>query len=404
MSQGSLYCSVSNTTLCTGKLISYHKSPFPTFGLLQNCSEPCNGVYFTDTQQLVLQLCIGILSAICIICSLIALIIYVVNYRIIRHPESPIYYTSLCYIGISFPHLLSIVVGSDTIRCNHHYTNSYNQSIVLQDGFEIPLCAVMFAVLYYSMLASWTWWLVMTFEWMICSIRLVYINWKWLILSHIVGWGAPLPLVIASLSLHTIKGNVMLMTCWITSGSNGQYQLAFIIVPLGVLILLCSCFLLIGFSIGLKKIKQHSSANIHLSSSTRNVTKLLWAQLARTSSFSVLFLFINAVSFGCYLYEYFYQHEWEIEHVRVQVRLLRPSCFSDSPRISFSVLFGMYIVRIVASQLMGVVLLLWSLRKDLLCCCECKCRCDHNYMNTTINSNSAVLRSKSLSLETTNEF
>ena len=386
-------CSIANSSLCSGELIPYITESTVSFGPLENCSQPCDGIYLNSIQLNFLKFTITIFSAICLASSFFTIAMYVINYRIIRHPEAPIYYISLCYIGISFSHIVSNAVSNTTIRCDSKYTNYFNTSSILHNGLDLTLCAVLFSILYYSTLATWFWSLVMTVEWFVCLIRKKYLSWKWLSICHIVGWALPLPFLCGALPSSAVSGNVALQTCWITDQNDGPYQLIFLIIPLLFVIFANSVILLVGFLIG--TYKNRTSTN---SCSTKIISSPTISILARTSAFCVIFLIINSFTMGCYLYEYTYQNDWEIIYLQTQLCTKTPSCYPHSD-VPSGFILSIFLIRFIATELMSVLLLLWLLRKDILCCHilhKSQSNDDNNVMDTTINSGTVFSNSISL--------
>lgn len=376
-----------------GKLIPYAKSPSVSFGTLQNCSEPCNGIYYMDHQQTILKVTIIAINSISTISAFLSLLVFAINFRKIRHPEASMYYMALSSIGTSFTYVISQAIDKNNFRCSSLYKNSLNDSILIHDGLQNPFCATLFAILYYFTLAGWIWWTVMTIEWVICSIKRTLFKWKWAILLHIISWSAPLPFVIISLSLHAVSSSPVINTCWVSNQNNGYYQLSLVVIPSIGFVLLNSLLLIVGFLIGFRK-KYRATANLNTSLQSNAATAdrhFTPPHLLRTTSYSVLALLINAITMCCYLYEYMYQNAQEIKYLHAQVHLSTPACFPGSSDGYIDVLV-VTLVRIVSSQLMTVLLLFWLPRKELLC--DCKCHKEHD-LNATITS--SAIHSRSIS-------
>lgn len=381
----SYYCSITNSSLCGGKLIPYYHHYYdPSFGGISNCTEPCNGVYFSPIQITILQYIAISTSSICFIAGLIILMIYLFNFRKIHHPEAPLYYISLVNTFISFSHLLSsglTVVTSNGVHCDSSFTNYYNESALLQYGINNPYCVILFALYYYSLLSVWIWWTLLTLEWLICSIKTTFMRKKHIAILHAIGWSIPLLFLITVLSLGAVSGSSVERTCWI-SNRNDYELLLFLILPLSLCMLLNGMLLCIGFGIGCKKKKTAPQTPPSHPTTANHTTTPSIPLLARTSIFSTVYLIISGVLLVCYLYDYLYHKEWEMEYLRAIVHLIRTSCFTDSTTNHF-MLYSFTIIRIVGSQVVGVVLLLWILRKELLCGRSCG---EVTNLNVTITS------------------
>uniref|UniRef100_A0A1X7VNE1 G-protein coupled receptors family 2 profile 2 domain-containing protein n=1 Tax=Amphimedon queenslandica TaxID=400682 RepID=A0A1X7VNE1_AMPQE len=245
---GLLSCSLTNASvLCSGKLIPYHsQASQPVFGTLHNCSEPCNGAFFSQEQVDILHYSNLVLSCLSIITGCIILFLYLINYCKIKHPEAPIYYIAGLQLVISTMQLISGLYGtfnsmsstnsssdSEGLHCDDRYKNHFNESILLQDGGDNPFCLTIFAILYYSFLSILSWWTVITIEWLVTSIKRKITKKKYLyIISHIAGWSIPIPFLFTAAYLNAVSGSTTEMTCWISRRNESLYQLAFIITPL----------------------------------------------------------------------------------------------------------------------------------------------------------------------------
>ena len=394
-------CSITNTTiLCGGKLIQYYSHlSTPIFGTLENCSGPCNGAFFSQEQVDILQYTKLTLSCLGIISACIILFTYIANYCKIRHPEAPIFYIAGLQLLISLMHLISGVYGSfasvyDTnasssegLHCDSRYKNHYNESMLLQNGTENPFCITVFAILYYSTLSVLSWWTVLTIEWLLATIKRKQVKRKYLfIISHVTGWSAPLPFLFMAAYLNAISGSTTEMTCWISRRNDDHYQLGFIILPLSLTLTLNGILLLIGFCIGCKKARQ-----LRISSRNDEVTI---PQLARVSVYSVLQFTVSDLLLMSYMHQYWYQRDAEIKYLQFIVHRHVPSCYTQASD-NHILFFIIAILQILCSQIVGVALLLWILRRELLCRCKCEHRNNNNNnnnnnLNVTITSRSSA--------------
>ena len=205
--------------------------------------------------------------------------------------------------------------------------------------------------------------------------------------------GLALPFLCGALPSSAVSGNVALQTCWITDKNDGLYQLIFLIIPLLFVIFANSLILLVGFLIG--TYKNRTSTN---SCSTKISSSPSILILARTSAFCVIFLIINSFTMGCSLYEFTYQNDWEIIYLQTQLRTKNPSCYPHSD-VPTGFILSLFLIRFIATELMSVLLLLWLLRKDILCCHilhKSQSNDNNNVMNTTINSGTVFSNSISL--------
>ncbi len=100
-SKANMICSL-NATICTGDVIFHNVSYGISFGGVEKCSESCGGYDMVSLQRSILKYAILAFSILTLLSSAISLAFYIRNYRKIHHPEAPIYYISICYLGIAF--------------------------------------------------------------------------------------------------------------------------------------------------------------------------------------------------------------------------------------------------------------------------------------------------------------
>ena len=356
-------CQVNDSSLCTGKLIHNAHYTTTSFGGISNCTQSCRGVYFSDQQLTFLHYWTIAWSAISLASCIIALLVYIIYYRHVRHPEAPIYYIALCSVGVCLAYLLSKLTDKNALICDNQFNNSLNEPALISNLLDKPLCTFVFSAQYYFTMASWSWWLILTVEWLGVSLTDKYIPWKWQIVSHLLGWGTPVPFLLASVLMRAATGNSLLQICWFSLQHNGgRDQLVFVIAPLAVAVLFCSLLLICGFFISLCNLTQQEYRHRN-----KTVPRLL---LCRASLFSSVVLMINGLLLCCNLYELFLHHEWE--HFLLQGILYTRDAHCHQPRemIASTPNYPAVLTMIASSIATGVVILLWVPRRELFCCCR----------------------------------
>ena len=359
------HCTVTSSSLCSAGNLTHNAQFFTmiSFGAIPNCTQPCRGVYFSDQQLTFLHYWTVIWSSVCLASCFIVLVVYIICYRYIRHPEAPIFYIALCYIGICLAYLLSKLTDRNDLLCDNRFNNSHGEYALVSNIFDKPLCTMVFSAHYYFTLATWSWWLVLTVEWLGVSVTDRYISWKWQILSHLLGWGLPIPFLSVAVGTRAATGNSLLQLCWFSSQQNGgRGLLVFFILPLTAVILCCSLLLLSGFLINSCNLTQRQHKN-------RSTTVPLLS-LSRTSIFSTLFLVVNGLLLSCNLYELFLHSEWENHYLQTLLHTRNQDCHQPMLTMASRPSFPVVLTLVASSIVTGVVLLFWIPRKELLCCCR----------------------------------
>lgn len=350
---------VMPTLKCSGHLVVTENSNLSRFGSLGNCSESCDGVFFENDQQALLQVWIMCWSLATLIVSILIFLTCILNFRRLSGLESPIYYIALCYLFLSLTYTISIAVGKETLICEPNFKNSFNESSLLFDATNHPLCLVIFCVVYYFTLCTWSWWVIYTMQWLLCSIRNTAANYKWRLCFHMVAWGTPLVFTLTTLSLKHVTGDAVMRTCWIEK----HREIEFLVFPLFLSVLICSVVLVVCFS-RVVKLQRSQKQNTTPGDNVRPVT------LIRVGLYLTVYLVPMGILLCIYFYEYWYRREWEINFVNC-LTLPSSSCEDNSRPV-----LGVFLVKTTASLSMGIISIFWVIGRESLLvwrkvCCFC---------------------------------
>ena len=350
---------ITTTTNCTGHLMLVGNSNKTWFGSIENCGESCNGVFFDASQQELLQIWITAWSLTCLLVAVVISLTYILNFRKIPRLEAPIYYIAVCYIFIALAYTLSIAIGKESLICEPKFKNQFNESALLVDASSHPLCMVMFCIIYYFTLCTWSWWITYTLEWFICSIKYSSINYKWRLCFHIIAWGIPLVFTLTALSLGHVTGDPSMKTCWIEK----HRELEFLILPLFAALIFCSVVLVICFA---RVVFLQRSRNQTTISTKDGINPSI---LVRVGLYCTVYLLPMGLLLCTYFYEFWYRKEWETQYLKC------PTSSSTCTRNNYPV-FALFMVKISASLTMGIMSMFWVIGRESFhawrrACCFC---------------------------------
>ena len=351
---------VNSISKCTGRLVPLPNVSSTVFGNVSHCTEPCNGVYFDDEQHQVLLIWITALSLVTLLVCVVIFLTYILNFRRVPNLEAPIYYISLCYAILSLFYTISIAIGKESIICEPRYRNRLNESSLLTDSTNKPLCLIIFCVVYYFTLCSWTWWAVCTVQWCVTSVRARNISGKWRLCFHITAWSIPLVFTLAALSLGHVTGDPTIKTCWIEK----RYELPYLVSPLFCALVLCSVMLVFCFA---RIVKLQKSQKLDSESSHLKLNPLI---LVRVGLYCTLYLVPMGILLCVYFYEYWYRISWEMHYLKCVNSMAGVCATSNSP------VFAVFMIKIAATLSMGIASVFWILSRDLVVawrrvCCFC---------------------------------
>ena len=334
---------------CTGQLVKMDNSSRADFGGVEHCAEPCSGVYFDEDKQKTLLIWITAFSLITLVVCVVVLLTFILMFRKVPYLETPFYYISVCYGLSSLVYVISVSVGSESIICDNGFKNQFNETALISDATDHPLCLILFCVLYYCILCTWSWWVICTLQWFVSALKPTNMSMKWKICFHIIAWCTPLVFTLTALSLGHIAGDASTQTCWIQK----QYELPFLVAPLFVAVLLCSVILVICFAfvVRLQKSKK-------LTNSDPDISKLSALTLVRVGLYNTVYLVPMGLLLCVYFYDFWYRKEWETQYLK---------CLeSSSCQNSNSPVFEIFVMKTVVTLSMGVVSVLWILGQDFV--------------------------------------
>lgn len=140
---GSTPALTHSSPTCTGHLTSVNNSQ-ASFGGIKNCMEPCSGVYFEHDNNMLITVWTTAISVLSLVVSILVFLTYILNIKMIKNLEAPIYYIVLCYGCLAFTNLIPIAVGRDVAICDLGTQNLFNQSVLISDDWPVrcaPLCS-----------------------------------------------------------------------------------------------------------------------------------------------------------------------------------------------------------------------------------------------------------------------
>jgi hypothetical protein len=353
--------SVSGKVLpkCAGHLVRYPNFSHAQFGGIDNCGESCNGIYLNEEEQKFNTVWMAIWSLLCLLVSVITCLTWVLNYKAIRSPESPVYYIALSYFFIALCNTVSLALGKEQIVCNSGFKNTLDESALVVDGLQFPCCIILFSITYFFTMSNWIWWALLNIEWLICSIKSHTLGLKWRICSHLVGWGVPIVFLLFALGTESVGGNSVLRTCWVRK----HKEVAYLIGPLLTVILFSCVVIMIALSRVIKL--QRLFKNVELDS--EEVERI--TMLNQVCLYCTIYLLVMGILLCCYWYEYWYRDKWE--HSYIDCLNKSTVCTSQQKPI-----FNIIKMKFAVSLIMGILSGAWVFRNSSTSawrkvCCIC---------------------------------
>ena len=228
--------------------------------------------------------------------------------------------------------------------------NEYFTSSVVWAWKHVP-CILIFALLYYTMMAAFLWWLVLTVGWFLAA------GLKWSSegigrlspLFHIISWIVPLGMTVALTAGQVILADELTGVCFVVRDSNERsfYGLLIgVILPLIAFIVTGLVFLVIG----LVSVCRVRSFLRHKGKDRETV--VLEKLILRIGIFAGVYILPAAVLIGCFIYELQSRPLWR------PVDEPCSDCIKANPIV--------FIVRIFMFLIIGILTGMWIWSKKTL--------------------------------------
>ncbi len=277
------------------------------------CMLRCNeSALFSSSDKQLANAWLTALSALCFALTLLTLLTYVIDTTRFRYPERPVVMMSFCYCVYSLTIIIRLIAGRNAFICVNVRTGTGSgggtasdvlttaftvETVVPDDGLQNTYCALTFVVLYYSSVAGALWWLVLAINWFLAAGR------KWgrealearKFIFHTVAWSRPAVLTVAALVSRSVEVDELVGVCFAGTRSRAAL-LAFVIVPLSIVLLVGVGFLLAGL-VAMCQIRRDVR-------SSGERTESLERHMKRVGVFSVMYTIPAACLLACYVYEY----------------------------------------------------------------------------------------------------
>ena len=285
-------------------------SPSPT-ALQDNSSSssatcpPEAQTFFTAEAKRFAKGWIAFWSVVCFLSTLVTLLTFLLDTSRFQYPWRPIIYLALSFLVHTLGYFLALIIGPASVTCP-------GGNYVETDGrwtWNHTPCIMVFGLLYYSMIAAFLWWLILTLSWFLSS------AYKWTneaisqfaVFYHTAAWVIPLILTISVLAARVVSADELTGTCFLVRSEAETSFLAMlfgIILPLSLFLLVGSIFLCIGlFSV--LKIRRFM-----VNRGKERESIILEKLMLRIGVYVAIYVIPATVLIGCFIYEIDSQPGW----------------------------------------------------------------------------------------------
>lgn len=263
----------------------------------KECGMPCDDLLLEANERHLIRIWTGTWAIFCVISSAFTIITYQIEPDRFRFPEKSIIFLSWCYLAIGLVFIYGFFFG-ESVACNEPFpsdVSNLQMARTITQGNRKEKCTLSFMVLFFFTISNAIWWVVLTATWfMIAALKWandpVEANSH---CFHLLSWATSAILTIIVLALDRIEGDFLTGVCFIGIW-NPTYLVAFVLIPLTLLLLIGFFFLISGF-ISLLRTRSFLKANYP----TEGMDK----QMFKIGLYSVLYFFPTLMLIGCFYYE-----------------------------------------------------------------------------------------------------
>lgn len=302
-------------------------------GGVGGCAPVCGkDVLFRRSDKHFAEVWLLVWAGLCFISTLFTVLTFWLEPARFRYPERPIICLSLCYLLYCLAFLARLVAPVEVLSCEKSQSGVVHLTV---QGLLSSGCIITFILQYYFSLASGIWWVVLTFTWFLSAGK----KWSSEALQayasyfHATAWSLPAVATILVLTLKQVDGDELVGLCYVGLTQRWAH-LAFVIVPLSVLLALGTLFIVLGF-VALFRIRRaikseadnpqvDAGTTTPLSNTTSPLTTTninkLEKLMVRIGIFSVLYTVPAVCVIGCNVYEYMGRERWREVAVQASLR------------------------------------------------------------------------------------
>lgn len=275
----------------------------------ENVSSSCpleSHTFFSDSAKEFALGWVAFWSILCFISTSLTVFTFLLDTSRFQYPWRPVVYLAIAFCVHSLTYFLSMAIGRANVTCPRGEF-VYNS---IAWGWEHAPCIIVFGFLYYTMMAAFLWWLILTLCWLLAS------AFKWSTehieqlfpFYHVVAWVLPLLMTVSLMAARAIGADELTGTCFVVRDDSNKSFLALligVILPLFLFLVVGVVFLLIGFvsMFRIHRFMRHKGKE--------RETMIIEKLMIRIGVFVAVYIIPASVMIGCFIYELVSRPSWE---------------------------------------------------------------------------------------------
>ena len=261
--------------------------------------------FFSDSAKEFALGWVAFWSILCFVSTTLTIFTFLLDTSRFQYPWRPVVYLAIAFTVHSLTYFLSMAIGRANITCpNAQFVNGS-----IEWGWEHAPCIIIFGFLYYTMMAAFLWWLMLTLCWLLAS------AFKWSTehiaqlfpFYHVVAWVLPLLMTVSLMAARAIGADELTATCFVVRDDSRKSFLALligVILPLVIFLAVGVVFLFIGFVSMLRvhRFMRHKGKE--------KETMIIEKLMIRIGVFVGIYIIPASVMIGCFIYELVSRPSW----------------------------------------------------------------------------------------------
>ncbi|XP_071104100.1 protein smoothened-like [Haliotis cracherodii] len=273
---------------------------------VEGCGIQCQNPLFTNEEHQEVHAFVAVWGALCLVCTLFTVLTFVIDWKNAnKYPALILFYINACFFVGSIGWLAQFAGNArEDIVCRSDRTARMGEP-QLGSG-ESASCTVVFLLVYYSMMAGVTWFVMLAYAWHITfkalgtprdnlSSKTAYF--------HLVSWFLPLVLSIICLAISEIDGDSLSGICFVGYMKHG-IRAGFVLGPIAV-VLVCGLVFLVRGLITLIKIRKNAPTFI-----SEKATSKIRETILRLGIFATLAFVFVLITFSVHVYTFANENKW----------------------------------------------------------------------------------------------
>lgn len=306
---------------------------------IYTCPLP-NNTFFTGSSKSFALGWVSFWSVLCFLSTTLTILTFLLDTSRFQYPWRPVIFLALVFNLHSFVYFFSAALGRRIVTCPN---GRFVESGDAWSWAHTP-CILIFIFHYYTMMAAFIWWVILTICWFLVSA----LQWsheavtKLALFFHASAWILPLLMTISLMAARVIGADELTATCFVVSNGTTSSFLALligVIVPLVILLCVGVTFLILGF-VGILRIRSFMRRG-----GKQQEQQILEKLMIRIGIFVAVYIVPASVLVGCFIYELASRASW------VPLSEDCPRC----PRPNSAV----FMVRVFMFLLIGILTGIW---------------------------------------------